>query len=291
MDRPAARGQVLRDIIALTKPRLSLLAAIISAAGYHVAGSHQGFVGLFHAFVGTLILSGGAMTLNMMMERELDARMERTRQRPVPAGRLSPTYALVQGVLMSVAGMVWLWLGGSTAAAASGALAVLLYVLVYTPMKPLSNICTIVGAIPGALPPVIGWTAATGRLDFETMVLFAIMFLWQMPHFLAIAWLCRDDYARAGMPMLSVIDQEGRVTARQVLVYSVALLPVAIMPTLLQMTGWTYAILATLVNVWFIVQALRWQRHLSNRTEARKLFGLSLIQITVIFLLMVIDKA
>jgi protoheme IX farnesyltransferase len=290
-----ARVGVLRDLVNLTKPRLSLLAAMISAAGYYVAGAGGNVPltpsGLAHAFFATLMVSGGAMTLNMMMERDLDARMERTRNRPVAAGRISPTFALVQGVLMSVGGMVWLWQACTLAAAVTGALAVLLYVLVYTPMKPLSNMCTIVGAIPGALPPVIGYTAATGVFDFDAAVLFAIMFLWQMPHFLAIAWLCREDYARAGMPMLSVIDREGLVTARQVLIYSVALIPVTILPTLIGMTGWAYAVLSTLAGLWFIRQALRWMGSRHNRTEARKLFALSLVQITIIFLLMVIDRA
>jgi protoheme IX farnesyltransferase len=287
----AARSTVFRDLVNMTKPRLSLLAAIVAAAGYQVAGAQQGGIGLAHAFFGTITVSGGAMALNMVMERDLDTRMERTRNRPVAAGRLSPSAALIQGVLMSILGMAWLYFGCSPLAAAMGALAVVLYVMVYTPMKPVSSLCTIVGAVPGALPPVIGWTAATGTLDFGAVILFAIMFLWQMPHFLAIAWLYREDYSRAGMPMLSVIDREGKVTARQIILYSVALLPVSVMPTLIGLTGWTYAVLSVAATLWFIFQAFRWKGSRDNRTEARKLFGLSLVQITVIFLLMVIDRA
>jgi protoheme IX farnesyltransferase len=282
--------QIALDSLVLTKPRLSLLAAIIAMAGFTIAGSDGNPWGLFHVFLATFLLSGGAMALNMVLELDLDACMERTKNRPIVTGRLSPAYGLLFGVLLSAIGMGYLYIQASTVAAAVGASAVLLYVLVYTPLKPISNFCTIIGAIPGALPPVIGWTAATGQLSFEAMILFAIMFLWQMPHFLAIAWLCREDYSRAGMPMLSVIDRDGKATARQIIIYTIALIPVSLLPTLIDMAGNLYALGAVATALWFLWQTQRWNNQRENRTEARKLFGLSLVQITVLFLFMVIDR-
>lgn len=285
-----ARPACAMDFFNLTKPRLTLLAAIISAAGYHLGSSGStNWAGVASAFAATFVLSGGAMTLNQYLERDLDGLMVRTRKRPLPAGRVAPVSAFLLGVVLSVLGIVWLAFGANLVAGAVGALAVASYVMVYTPMKRLSSLNTIVGAVPGALPPVIGYAAATGTLDFQATLLFVIMFLWQLPHFLAIAWVCREDYARAGMPMLTVIDREGGFTARQVVIYSLALLLVSPLPTLVGMAGWIYGVVSVLSGVAFLVMGLKWLMH-KDTPGARRVFLASLFHVTLLFLLMTLDK-
>lgn len=287
---PAAVPSRFADLVNLTKPRLTLLAAIISAAGYHLGTvGRTDWAGVLNAFAATFVLSGGAMALNQYLERDLDGLMVRTRKRPLPSGRMAPGTAFIFGVLLAVIGIVWLTFGANLVAGAVGALAVASYVMVYTPMKRVSSLNTIVGAVPGALPPVIGYAAARGELDFEATLLFVIMFLWQLPHFLAIAWVCREDYARAGMPMLTVIDREGGFTARQVVIYSLSLLLVSPLPTLAGMTGWIYGTVSVISGLIFLVMGLRWLMN-KNSSGARRVFLASLLHVTLLFLLMTIDK-
>lgn len=286
---PAARSR-FADYVNLTKPRLSLLAAIVSLAGYYmgVPGSAS-WTGAATAFFGTLIMACGAMTLNQYLERDTDALMVRTRRRPLPMGKITPGAALLLGVVLSAVGIVYLAFGANLVAGAVGAVAVASYVMVYTPLKRLTSFNTIVGAVPGALPPVIGYAAAVGHVDFQATLLFAIMFLWQLPHFLAIAWVFREDYARAGMPMLTVIDREGGFTARQVVIYSLALLLISPMPTLIGMAGWIYGSAAIVSGLLFLVLGVRWYPK-KDITGAKRVFFASLIHVTLLFVLMVIDK-
>ena len=219
------RHAAARDWVELTKPRITAMVVFTTLVGFVTASTGAVPLGsLLAALAGTALVAAGASVLNQVIERGTDALMHRTRARPLPAGRLAPVDATVFGVLLSAVGLgVLLWRSGSLAAAVA-AVTLVSYLALYTPLKRVTPLSTLVGAVPGALPPVIGWAAARGTLDGGAWVLFTIMFLWQVPHFLAIAWLYRDDYARAGFPMLPVLDREGGFTARQTVIHSLALL-------------------------------------------------------------------
>ena len=230
---PVARSRT-SDFVALTKPRLNLLVVATTAGGYYLgAGPGANVVSLAHVTLATALVAGGSAAFNQVMERKVDALMDRTRRRPVAEGRLSPRESLVFATLLSLAGLVWLALATTLLASVVALVTLLTYVVVYTPMKQRTSFATVVGAIPGALPPMIGWAAATDTLSRESWVLFAIIFLWQMPHFLAIAWMFKDDYGRAGFPMLPVLEPDGRSTGYQVAAYASALLPVSLVPSLM----------------------------------------------------------
>jgi protoheme IX farnesyltransferase len=236
----AAPGRA-RDYVTLAKPRLSLMVVITTLIGFLVAatGPIDGLL-LATALLGTALAAVGAAALNMVMEREADGRMRRTANRPLPAGRMHSSDATAFGVAASVAGVAIL-VTVNPLTAALGALTIVTYLFVYTPLKPRTSLCTVAGAIPGALPPVMGWTAATGRIDAGAVALFAILFFWQLPHFLAIAWMYRDDYARAGYPMLPVAEPDGASTGRQVVVQTLALIAATLVPVKLGMAGGGYA--------------------------------------------------
>jgi protoheme IX farnesyltransferase len=232
-----ARGQVASDLLALTKPRVVIMVLVTTLVGYHVGltGSAD-YVRVIHLLIGTLLAAGGTLALNQYWERDLDARMHRTRTRPLPAGRLQPLEAVTFGVALTMLGTAYLAaLVGALVALVTMTTAVL-YLFAYTPLKPRTPLCTLVGAVPGALPPVAGWAAARGDVTLGAWVLFAILFLWQLPHTLAIARLYRDDYARAGVRVLPVIDPDGVSTERQIVLSCLALLSVSLLPTVI---GWT----------------------------------------------------
>jgi len=279
----------LADLLELTKPRITTLVSLTAAVGYVMAGSPVDPRGLLGAVVGTALVAAGSAALNMLLERSIDGRMQRTRQRPLPAGRLRSSDALLLGSLLTALGLAELyWLAHPLAAGV--ALATWFsYLFVYTPLKPRTSLSTLVGAVPGALPPVIGWAAARGSLDPGAWVLFAIVFLWQVPHFLAIAWLYRDDYARGGLPMLPVIDRTGHTTGRQVVANSLALGLVTIVPTAAGMAGRLYLVGALLLSLAMIGASARLA---SRRTTAaaRQLFLVSLVYLTGVCALLIIDR-
>lgn len=285
-----ARSRLVHDWIETMKPRIVFLASFTTVCGYYLASRGPlDTPGLFHTLLAMILVSAGAAALNQYMERDTDALMERTCQRPLPAGRLSPAPVLVLGSALALAGVLDLALGLNLLAGTLGAVALASYLLLYTPMKRKSAWCTLVGAVPGALPPVIGWAAARASLDFGAYILFTIMFLWQLPHFMAIGWLYRKDYERARMPMLAVIDADGRSTARQALVYSSALLVASFYPAISGLCGNVYlagAIAAGLLLTGFV---LHWYR-LKADQGARQCFGASLVYLAVIFTLIVLDK-
>jgi heme o synthase len=222
------------DFVALAKPRLNLLVVVSSIAGYTMGGGDTHDVWRMLAVaLGTGLVAGGASAFNQVLERDADAKMHRTRLRPMPDKRLSIRDALLFASALSLAGLAALALAANALSAMVALLTLASYVVVYTPLKRVTSFATVVGAIPGALPPVIGWAAAQDALSRGAWILFAIVFLWQLPHFLAIAWIYREDYARAGFPMLSVIEPDGRSTARQSVIYAAALLPVSLGPTLM----------------------------------------------------------
>ena len=278
------------DYLQLTKPRLNLLVVFTTAGGYWLGLGGQVDVGLlFHAVVGTTLVAGGSAVFNQLYERDVDALMTRTKTRPLPDGRLSPAQAFWFGLVLCALGLAQLALLINPLSAAVAFATLVTYVLVYTPMKRWSSFSTVVGAIPGALPPVIGWAAATNTLSREAWLLFAIVFLWQMPHFLALAWMYRDEYGRAGFPILPVSEPDGRSTARQTMAYAAALLPVSLAPALIGLAGGVYFGIALVLGVGFLWLAFQFARKLT-RPSARDLFLGSIIYLPLIWILLMATR-
>lgn len=287
----AARSGALRDYVELTKPRITLMVMFTALLGYVVASppGQVAAAGLVSALLGTGLVAAGASVLNMVYERHTDARMQRTRSRPLPAGRLRPWDAAGFGLLLTAAGLLQLAFFSGSLPAQVALVTWASYVFVYTPLKLHTSLATLVGAVPGALPPVIGWTAASQSLDPGAWVLFAILFLWQIPHFLAIAWLYRDDYALGGFPMLPVIDREGHLTGRQAVLHSLALLLVSLAPGASGMVGpWALAG-AALCGLALTAVALRLAME-RTLPAARRLFLASLVYLPTLSLLLLLDR-
>jgi protoheme IX farnesyltransferase len=280
------------DYLALTKPRVAVLVLFTVAAGALLAGGRDlPPVVLFHAVFGTALVAAGASALNQWLERHSDARMRRTRRRPLPAGRLQPAEALAFGAALGIAGVVYLACTLShPAAALVAAITFALYVGVYTPLKSRTTLNTLVGAIPGALPPVIGWCAACGTVTTGAVGLFLIVFLWQVPHFLAIAWMYRDEYARAGLRMLPAADPAGRRTSRQMVLYCLTLLPASLAPVLLRDAGPLYAAGAVVLGLGFLATTLAFARRPSH-DHARRVLRASLLYLPGVFALLLVDRA
>jgi heme o synthase len=257
----------MRDYLELTKPRITLLILICTAVGYWFGcGGSFHLSTLVHALLGTALLASGTSALNQWYEVDSDARMRRTRSRPLPAGRMKRSHGFVFGVLLSAAGFAELWYGTNLLAASLGLFTLLSYLLLYTPLKRRSPLCTTVGAIPGAMPPLIGYTAAGGGIDAGALALFLILFVWQFPHFDAIAWMYREDYARGGIRMLPVIEPDGESTARRVVFCSLLLIPISLLPAWLGMTGLVYATAAIVAGLGLLYFGVRLGR---ERTVAR----------------------
>lgn len=277
------------DYVALTKPRLNLLVVLTTLAGYYLGMDEASPTApLIHTVVGTTLVAAGASALNQLWEKDTDKLMRRTRRRPLPDARLAPTPALWFGVTLAVAGLVDLWIFVNPLAAGTALATLLSYLVWYTPLKLRTSLSTIVGAIPGALPALIGWAAATGELSAPGWALFAIVFMWQMPHFLAIAWMHRDDYARAGMPLLPVIEPDGRSTGRQAVLYAAATIPVSLLPTVFGLAGPRYltaALVLGLAVLWLSFKFARTRSH----DSARRLFFGTIIYLPVLWSVLVID--
>ena len=279
----------LADYLALTKPRLNLLVVATSAAGYYLGATHAlDLWPMAQAVAGTALVAGGAAVLNQVYERDTDALMRRTRMRPLPDQRVAAPEAAIYGTVMSVAGLATLALATNWVAAALALATLALYLVVYTPMKRTSNLSTLVGAVPGALPAVIGWSAARGDIAIGGWTLFAIVFLWQIPHFMAIAWMYRDDYRAAGFPMLPVVEPDGLRTGQQALLYAAALLPVSIGPSVVGIAGWAYFWLALVLGVGLLILSARFARSRTDKS-ARELFFGSIIYLPLIWAVMVLD--
>ncbi len=280
----------LADFAELAKPGISLMVVLTAAMGYLLA--EQGPVSLlllFHTLLGTGLVSAGASALNHVLERNLDAKMERTANRPLPAGRLDPDIALLFGVALGVLGLGYLALFVNLLTALLGAAALGGYVFVYTPLKPITSLATIVGAIPGAIPPMMGWSAVRDTVDAPAWVLFGILFFWQMPHFLAIAWLCRDDYRAGGFPMLSVIDPTGVQVGRQSVLYGAALIPVSLLPSVFGLLGSLYFWGALALGVVYLVASFKFSRE-RTRDTARRLMFASILYLPALLLAMLVDR-
>jgi len=278
------------DYVALAKPRLNFLVVISALAGYVMGGGETSQVlRLLATLAGTGLVAGGASALNQIIERQPDSLMRRTRTRPLPDRRLMPREALVFAIVLSALGLAILAAGANILSAIVAFATLVTYAAVYTPLKRLTSFSTVIGAIPGALPPVIGWAAARDSLSQGAWVLFGIVFLWQLPHFLAIAWMYREDYASAGFPMLPVIEPDGRSTARQAVVYSAALLPMSLAPTLTGMAGPIYFTIALVLTLVFLAVAIRFGMTRDVK-DARRLFFASIIYLPLVWIFMIADR-
>lgn len=285
---PRARS-AWADYVELTKPRLNFLVVLTTLAGYYLGADHGApLARLVHTVIGTTLVAAGASALNQLWEKETDKLMRRTRRRPLPDARLSPAPALWFGLTLAALGIAELWLFANALSAMTAFVTLLTYLIWYTPLKLRTSLSTIVGAIPGALPALIGWAAATNTLSAAGWALFAIVFLWQMPHFLAIAWMHRDDYARAGMPLLPVIEPDGRSTGRQAVLYAAATIPVSLLPTLYGLAGPRYLAAAFVLGA--IVLWLSFEFAATRTHEAaRRLFFATIIYLPLLWTVLVID--
>jgi heme o synthase len=286
----------MKDYIALTKPRITWLILMSTGVGYFF-GAQAGWHGwsswhwltLVHTIIGTGLIASGTAALNQWMERVADGKMRRTQARPLPSGRLEPAPAVIFAIAISAAGFADLWFGANPLAALLGLFTLLTYLFIYTPLKQRSPHSTTFGSLPGAMPPLIGFAAASGTLTWDAWVLFAILFLWQFPHFYAIAWMYKEDYARAGILMLPVVEPDGKSTARRILLYSIALIPISLMPKFFAMAGNVYLYGALALGLAFVYYGLRirWDR---TRQQARHVLLASVVYLPVLFSLMLFDR-
>ncbi len=280
----------MKDYLALTKPRITWLILMSTGVGYFFGlRSDWTLPALFHTLLGTALLASGTAALNQWYERGEDARMRRTQGRPLPQGRIAPRAALLFGLALSLGGFLELWLGVNLLAGLLGALTVAMYLLLYTPLKTRSPLSTTVGAFPGAMPPLIGYAAASGTLTAEAWTLYVILFLWQFPHFLAIAWMYRTDYERAGIRMLPVVEPDGRSTAWRIVLYSLALVPVSLAPVVLSMSGSLYLAGALVLGSLYFLSGIRL---LAERTawRARQVLLASVLYLPLLYGLMLLDR-
>ena len=275
--------------IELTKPRIAFMLVLTSAAGFYL-----GTVGAFdfalflNAMIGILILAFGVATLNQYVERDTDVLMDRTKNRPLPSTRLVPIEALVFGVIQCLVAEVYLYFLVNPLTAGLGLVVIVGYVFLYTPLKTRTSASTAIGAIPGAMPPLMGWTASANEITIGALVLFVMLFLWQFPHFLAIAWMYREQYAKAGILMLPVLEPSGRITARQIVLFAIMLVPASLAPFFIGIAGVAYVIGATLLGLWFLYESIRTARA-KTVERARRLLMVSVLYLPLLFGLLVLD--
>ncbi len=283
----------MKEYIALTKPRITWLILMSTGVGYffgledHWRGWADVLI-LINTIVGTALIASGTAALNQWYEREADRKMRRTEKRPLPSGSLTPASAMWFGIALAALGFAELALFVNLLSGLLGLFTLVSYLFVYTPLKQRTSLSTVVGALPGAMPPMIGYAAASGHLNADAWALFAILFLWQFPHFLAIAWMYREDYARAGILMLPVVEPDGQSTSRQIVIYASTLIPVSLFPTLLGMTGRIYVVGALLLGGWFLYTGLRVA---FDRTilRARNVLLASVVYLPLMYGLMILD--
>jgi protoheme IX farnesyltransferase len=280
----------LEDFYELTKPRMNLLVVLTTTVGFYMAsvGAIHWLL-LLHTVIGTALTAAGAAVLNQLVERDFDKLMPRTKNRPLPAGRVLPGEALLYGVAMGVTGIAYHFLFVNQLTALLGATTLLSYLFIYTPMKRWTSLNTIIGAVPGAIPPMMGVTAVTGVLSMQALSLFGILFFWQMPHFLAIAILYRQDYAAGGFKMLPVVDEDLSCTGHQIVLYALALVPVSLMPTMVNMAGVIYFGAALLLGIMFLSYGVSCAVR-KTRVDARKLFFASIIYLPLLLLVLMLDR-
>jgi protoheme IX farnesyltransferase len=289
--RAPSEESKLAAYIELTKPRITTLVTLTAAAGFCLGTTGDiDYIKLAHLSLGIALLSSGIGTLNQFMERDTDRLMRRTETRPLPSGRLLARHALVFGLGLSVAATVYLAIFINPLSAVLGAVTFASYLFVYTPLKTRTTLSTVLGAFPGAMPPFIGWVAARDEIGLGAWVLFAILFLWQFPHFLAIAWMYRDDYRRAGIKMLPVVEPEGRVTSQQIVLYTIMLVPVSLLPALIGIAGTVYLIGAIALGLGLLYFSIR-AAALRTTWQARRLLLASVLYLPALFVLMVLNHS
>ncbi|MDQ3710831.1 MAG: heme o synthase [Acidobacteriota bacterium] len=279
----------LAAYLELTKPRIAFMLVLTSAAGFYL-GADKGFdVTLFvNSMIGILLLAFGVATLNQVWERKSDALMERTASRPLPTQKVSFIEALVFGILLCVVAEIYLAVLVNQLTAILGLVVFVGYVLLYTPLKKYTSASTAIGALPGAMPPLMGWTASANEITLGAWILFSIIFLWQFPHFLAIAWMYKEQYAKAGIKMLPVVEPDGKITARQIVIFTILLFPVSIAPFFIGLAGSVYLVGASLLGIWFLLASIKTARAKSVE-QARKLLLVSVIYLPLLFALMVLN--
>jgi len=291
---------LLRDYAELTKARITTLIVLTAWCGYffgaHRMGSSSWSLGLFHALLGVSLVSSGTAALNEVLEAGVDRRMRRTALRPLPAGRMSRAHAAMMGLALTLGGSAYLAIYANLLTGLLAFLTALVYLAAYTPLKKVSPLCTFVGAFPGAMPVVLGWTAVRGKLEAETLILFAIMFVWQFPHFLAIAWLYREDYAQGGIRMLPVVDSDGQSTVWRILAYSGALIPVSVLPVAMEMAGRVYLVGAVVMGaaLFRVAVGMAYPRlpatAAASKPSARRLLQATIIYLPALFALMMANS-
>jgi heme o synthase len=272
----------------LTKPRIAFMLVLTSAAGFYLGMKAFDLWLFVHSMVGITLLAFGVATLNQFIERKIDKLMDRTANRPLPSARLSGNEALIFGSLLCLISEVYLYFLVNPLTAILGLTVIVGYVLLYTPLKTRTSASTAIGAIPGAMPPLMGWTSAANEISLPALALFALLFLWQFPHFLAIAWLYREQYKKAGILMLPVVEPSGRMTARQIVLFAAMLLPISLAPFFVGLTGFIYLIGASLLGIWFLYESIKTAREKSDKS-AKRLLLVSVLYLPLIFGLMVVN--
>jgi protoheme IX farnesyltransferase len=272
----------------LTKPRIAFMLVLTAAAGFYL-GMKNFDVWLFiNSMMGITLLAFGVATLNQVVEKKTDALMERTATRPLPSAKLSGAEALIFGILLCLASELYLYFLVNSLTAILGVTVIIGYVLLYTPLKTRTSASTAIGAIPGAMPPLMGWTSAANEISLPALALFALLFLWQFPHFLAIAWLYREQYAKAGILMLPVVEPSGKMTARQIVLFAAMLLPISLAPFFVGLTGLVYLIGASLLGLWFLCESIKTAREKTDKS-AKRLLMVSVLYLPLIYGLMVVN--
>lgn len=275
--------------VEMTKPRIAFMLVLTSAAGFYL-GTKEAFDAMLfvNAMIGIALLAFGVATLNQYIERDTDALMDRTAKRPLPTGKISPAEGLVFGILQCVVAEIYLWVLVNPLTAVLGLTVIVGYVFLYTPLKTRTSASTAIGAIPGAMPPLMGWTAASNEITLGSWALFVLLFLWQFPHFLAIAWMYREQYAKAGILMLPVVEPEGKITFRQIVLFTIMLVPASLAPFFLGFAGVIYLVGATVLGLWFLFESIQTARS-KTVEKARRLLLVSVIYLPLIFGLLVLD--
>lgn len=285
---PLTLRERLEAFVELTKPRIAITLVLTAAAAFYIGSAGRFDLPLFfHSMLGILLLAFGVASLNQWMERETDALMLRTQDRPIPSGRLSATQAFLFGLALCILAEFYLLVFVNQLTALLGLVVIVGYVLIYTPLKVRTPYSTAIGAVPGAMPPLLGWAAASGEVSLGGWILFGVMVFWQYPHFLAIALLYKDDYARAGIKMLPVVENSGNATARQMILFASALLPLSLAPYLIGLGGYVFLIGALILGIWYLVETVRATRSRTDRLY-RKLILVSIVYLPVYFLLLVL---
>jgi len=287
----ASSSRAWADFVTLTKPRVNLLVLVTTIIGFHLGNGagRADYALLFNTVVGTFLVASGAAAFNQVLERDVDAKMRRTMSRPLPDGRLTAREASWFAAALSATGLLQIGLGGNWLAAGIAAATLGSYALVYTPLKRVTSLATVIGAVPGALPPMIGWAAARGSVSLEAWVLFAIVFFWQMPHVLAISWIYREDYARGGVRVLPVEDPDGRSTAFQMVNYAAALIPVSLLPAIVGLAGRAYFAGAIVLGIGMLALAIRFAQD-CTALRARRVFLGSLAYLPLLWVLMLANR-